>query len=188
MRASSDRRMVRGRRRDRRGSVEDPGTRVEAGFGEWLAHFGSRMALRFWGSIGWFDVHLPWWLMWVATVLLALAVCLGGVALFRRGPSRRRQLVVLSFPLVAVALAVAATSWERYVERASLGGIHGRYLFGGWVGLAVVAGLGLARAIKTRLGPPAVSPASAWPCTRSRSPACSTTTGTQAHPNTSSVR
>jgi small subunit ribosomal protein S36 len=122
---------------------------------DWLPHFASRIALRFWGSIGWFSVHLPWWLVWVATAVVVVAACVVVVASARRGRPRRHHLTMLAFPVAALLLGVAATSWDRYAARASLGGIHGRYLFGGLVCLAVVVGFGLALLLRRRLAVPA---------------------------------
>lgn len=125
--------------------------------------FSQELVLRFWGSFGWDEVHLPEWLIWASA-----AVTLVGVVSAFALPRRRRwagaaewwwaDLGVLLLPVAAVAGIVAYGAWDWYDATGSPSGIHGRYLFLAVVGPTAVAGVGWAALAgrRARLVPPLV--------------------------------
>ncbi|MFG1928498.1 DUF2142 domain-containing protein [Cryptosporangium sp. NPDC048952] len=78
----------------------------------------------------------PWRAAWVAVALVVLAVL---VTLVVRTLPRSTSLVLLA-PVVALFLIVASGTWANFVtDRNLYSGMQGRYLYGGIVGLGVVA-------------------------------------------------
>lgn len=75
-------------------------------------------------------------------VLIAVTIGLTGTALWRSRHTRRRALVVALVPLVALALSIYAESAVTYRAHAETGGLHGRYLHGGLLGLTTAMAVG----------------------------------------------
>lgn len=114
------------------------------GVGEWLVLVVSRLPLRFWGQFGWVEVALPWTVVWLVTGGVAVAVAAALAA--RRPPALgfRWPAVVLLAPLAATVAVVVAGAARLYLLADAPVGLHGRYLYGGVVGLAGVVGVGAA--------------------------------------------
>jgi small subunit ribosomal protein S36 len=94
--------------------------------------------LRWWGSFGWYEINLPWRLVVVASLVLAL---LGIFALIRwRG--RRWRLLLLLWPTAASYAVVVAQATSNYLSTHYVSGLSGRYLFIGFTGVAAVVGAG----------------------------------------------
>lgn len=117
--------------------------------GSFWAFFSQEMVLRFWGSFGWDEVHLPEGAIWTSAALVLVGI-VSAFGLPRRhprlAPSRRgwADLAVLLLPVAAVTGIVAYGAWDWYTDTGQVSGIHGRYLFLAVVGPAAVAGLGWA--------------------------------------------
>jgi hypothetical protein len=106
----------------------------------WSGDFVVRMAERFWGWFGWFDVRLP--LVAIAVASGAAAIGIVGAVVRGGRPWRRTSLLLLVAPAAGITLMVAAGAYDAY-RRGGHGGIQGRYLFAGVLGLAAVIALGL---------------------------------------------
>jgi small subunit ribosomal protein S36 len=113
---------------------------VDLGF--WVPYFTSRMALRFWGQLGWVEVALPWPLVWGLS--FALLGLMGAALLLRRAPvsSRRPELLGLLAPLAGLGAIVVYGALTQYLETGIPAGTQGRYLFPAVTGMAAVAGAG----------------------------------------------
>lgn len=114
------------------------------GVGEWLVLVLSRLPLRFWGQFGWVEVALPWTVVWLVTAGLVVATVAAVAA--RRPPALRFRwpAVALLVPLMATLAGVVAGAARLYLLTDAPVGLHGRYLYGGVVGLAAVVGVGAA--------------------------------------------
>jgi small subunit ribosomal protein S36 len=113
----------------------------------WAGAFVWRMVQRFWGWFGWFDVKMSTIAIVTATAVALVAIV---VAFVRGGrPWSRAHLMLLLAPVFGIALIVAYGAYGVY-RRGGHGGIQGRYLFPGVVGLAVLIALGLTHALGRR--------------------------------------
>ncbi|SNT64179.1 Dolichyl-phosphate-mannose-protein mannosyltransferase [Asanoa hainanensis] len=79
--------------------------------------------------------HWPWKLAVVAALVFAIGVAL---TLALRAMPRTTALVLL-LPVAALLAIVAKGSYEQWAANQTYAGMQGRYLYGGLVGLAVVA-------------------------------------------------
>lgn len=128
---------------------------------------------RFWGSFGWFSVHLP---LALCGVLTALALALGarGVASSSRRPrltgtgrasagvagaraGSAGVVAVLLGPAVGLLSFVVVRAWALYTTSGQVAFLQGRYLFGGLTGLAVLAAAGAHRTSPGRALPAAAA-------------------------------
>jgi 4-amino-4-deoxy-L-arabinose transferase-like glycosyltransferase len=108
-----------------------------------LQRFVAWMPRRFVGWFGWLEIPLT---PWVA-LAVAAGLGLGAAAAFVRpvpGVSRR-ALVAWGSVVPMLGLVVFARAYDLYTTTGSTPFIQGRYLFAGFVPIAVVAGVGLAR-------------------------------------------
>jgi len=100
------------------------------------------MVLRYWGSIGWYEVTLPFRLTAVASLVVIGFVA---VAVVRtRTRSDRWSLAVLLWPTLSAFVLVVLNSYKFYLDNGRLLALQGRYLFEGVIGLAAVVGSGVA--------------------------------------------
>jgi hypothetical protein len=79
--------------------------------------------------------HAPWLMALAAALLMAAGV---GVTLSLRTLKRSTALVLL-FPMAGLLAIVAKGSYEQFAATHTYAGMQGRYLYGGLIGLAVVA-------------------------------------------------
>lgn len=121
-----------------------PSPPAPAGFvpdvGAWLAFFVQRMSVRFWIEPDVVPEGAPP-LDLVATFIVV--VC--GVAAFvgyRHIRQEPADLAVLLAPLAGLAAIVVFGAWRVYARTGTPFAVHGRYLYGGIVGLGVVAAFG----------------------------------------------
>ncbi|HEX4017098.1 MAG TPA: DUF2142 domain-containing protein [Frankiaceae bacterium] len=94
---------------------------------------------RWWGSLGWYEVNLPWRLVVVATVIV-LAITLWA---FLRLRGRRAVLLALAYSTVLVYLLIVGQAVHYYLRHHYVAGLSGRYLFIGFSGVAAMVGVGL---------------------------------------------
>lgn len=91
---------------------------------------------RYWASVGWYEVNIPFRYALLATMFV---VGLGVFALLRARPMRRRrQMLLLLFPTAAILVLVVANSYGFYSDYGRVLGLQGRYLFLGIGGVAVL--------------------------------------------------
>lgn len=103
-----------------------------------LRYLFQGMTDRWWGSLGWYEVNLPWRLVVVCTALLIGAFVL---ALVRGGGWwRRAELLLMLWPTLALFGVVGAQAASHFHRTHRVAGLSGRYLFAGVVGIAVVVG------------------------------------------------
>lgn len=129
----------------------------EIDYGYWLAEFADRITTTFWGHFGVEQFPLPTIVVAAATVILLTLVLAGTV----RGPwaalrHRWAEPVLLALPTLTTLAMVVYAAWGGYARSGIPSGIHGRYLFLGLTGIAVLAATGLHAVIDRRLVPLAV--------------------------------
>ncbi|SDZ63922.1 Dolichyl-phosphate-mannose-protein mannosyltransferase [Asanoa ishikariensis] len=103
----------------------------------WLARLLERMNTLFFvhDQTGDRLHHWPWKL----AILAALVVAAGIVLTLVLGAVPRTTALVLLVPVVGLLAIVAKGSYEQWAATQTYAGMQGRYLYGGLVGLAVVA-------------------------------------------------
>jgi small subunit ribosomal protein S36 len=106
------------------------------------------MTWRWWGSIGWYEVNIPWRLVVAATVVLIGLFALGIIR--ARGGRARTDLLFMLWPTIGLFALVAYQATSNYHHSYYITGISGRYLFAGFTGIAVGVGAGAA-ALPARL-------------------------------------
>jgi small subunit ribosomal protein S36 len=145
---------------DERAPHRPPGLAVDS-FG-WLRRFGAWFTYRFWGWFGLYSARVPWLLVVVATLLLALALALAFLPRSRRAtkvagvprqgrtldvhePGDRPVLGVMLLPVALVGGYTLVHAYGVYVNTSWSSFIQGRYLFSTIVPLMAVAAMGLSR-------------------------------------------
>ncbi len=103
-----------------------------------LKYASQGMLSRWWGSLGWYEVNLPWRLVVLATVIVVAAALLA----FLRLRGRRTGLVALTYSTVLLYLLVVGQAVHYYLRHHYVAGLSGRYLFVGFSGVAAVVGAG----------------------------------------------
>ncbi|WP_116070971.1 glycosyltransferase family 39 protein [Asanoa ferruginea] len=103
----------------------------------WLLRLLERMNTLFFvhDQTGGGGHHAPWFLAFAAAVLIVAGVV---VALALRALDRSTALVLL-FPMVGLLAIVAKGSYEQFAATHTYAGMQGRYLYGGLIGVAIVA-------------------------------------------------
>lgn len=102
-------------------------------------HYATQAVLiRWWGSFGWYEINLPWRLVVVASIVLALL----GIWALIRWQGRRWALLFLLWPTAASYAIVVAQATSNYLSSHYVSGLSGRYLFIGFTGVAAVVGAG----------------------------------------------
>jgi small subunit ribosomal protein S36 len=109
------------------------------------------MLQRWWGSIGWYEVQMPFRYVYAAALVLVVFLALAVV----RARSGTRPAILLALgPTVTSYALVVAGSVSYYLRTHYYTGLSGRYLFVGFVGVAAVAGIGVTRVgVLRRPGP-----------------------------------
>jgi 4-amino-4-deoxy-L-arabinose transferase-like glycosyltransferase len=121
--------------------TETPSLTATRSFGDggltWLARLLERMNTLFFvhDQTGDGLHHWPWKLAIVAALVVAAGI---GLTLVLRAVPRTTALVLL-VPVVGLLAIVAKGSYEQWAATQTYAGMQGRYLYGGLVGLAVVA-------------------------------------------------
>ena len=123
-----------------------PGTNLGNDHAALARYLSQGVLTRWWGSLGWFEVTLPWRLVIVTTIVLG---ALGILALWR-GRGRRLGSLLLLWPTVVTYLLVFASTVHYYHSTHHIRGLAGRYLFVGFTGIAALVGIGCA-ALPARL-------------------------------------
>jgi small subunit ribosomal protein S36 len=103
-----------------------------------LKYLTQGVLVRWWGSLGWYEVNLPWRLIVLATIVVAGVAIVG----FVRYSGRRLALLLLLWPTVTSYVLVAAQAISHYLSTHYVSGLSGRYLFIGFTGVAAVVGAG----------------------------------------------
>lgn len=115
---------------------EFPGGFRVSGRVEFFDNAWRLMIQRYWGSVGWYEVDIPFRYAVVATLLLVAALA---VAVVRARSIRARLLLLLLlWPSVAITGLVVANSYGFYQHYGRVLGLQGRYLFLGVGGVALV--------------------------------------------------
>jgi small subunit ribosomal protein S36 len=110
-----------------------------------LASLGtSSMLQRYWGSIGWYEVQLPFNYVYAAGAV-SFALLVVAIVRSRRPEGTRPALLLMLWPTLASYGLVVAQAINWYRETHYYRGLSGRYLFVGAVGVAVVLGIGATR-------------------------------------------
>ncbi|QAY68889.1 DUF2142 domain-containing protein [Xylanimonas protaetiae] len=112
---------------------------------QWFPVSLRRVAQSFWGHLSWLEVWMPWRLVQVASVLLAV---IGLVALVRRGA--RRGAFVLALLPTALTAGVIFNAWQGWSQTQRLVALHGRYVYGAIAALAALVAVGLWQAVGRR--------------------------------------
>lgn len=108
-----------------------------------LQRFGAWLPRRFVGWFGWFSVPLTFWVAVAVAGLLATATV---AALARPLPGTSRRVLVAFGAVVPLLVAfVFLRAYDLYTTTGLTPFIQGRYLFAGFVPLAVLVGVGTAR-------------------------------------------
>ncbi len=101
-----------------------------------------RLLTRWWGSIGWYEVDLS------RPLVLAASGMLGGLAawgiLRARIRADRTNLLFMLWPTAGLVVLVGGQAAVHLAGTGYITAISGRYLFTGFVGIAVLAGAGAA--------------------------------------------
>ncbi len=105
-----------------------------------LRHLVTTVMMRWWSSIGWSEIQLPWAIIIIATAALATLMVIGLV----RSRGRRLALAMLLWPTVVTYLALAVRLGHYYLQTHNESGLAGRYLFIGFTGVATMVGAGCA--------------------------------------------
>ncbi|HSP37552.1 MAG TPA: DUF2142 domain-containing protein [Frankiaceae bacterium] len=132
-----------------------PGQFLGNDFGQ-LVDFGTRSMLqRWWGAMGWYELQLPFWYVYVAGALTLTCLVL---ALVRMGrpPGSRPGLLLMLWPTLASYILVVLPTLQWYWHTHYYRGLAGRYLFVGLVGVAAVVGVGATRPAALRRWAPLV--------------------------------
>ncbi len=110
--------------------------------------FSRSLDNRFWGSFGWYTIRFPTLLATLCTVLLVLALARALAPKVGAAGSTRLQRASLLLPFAALGAFVAQHAWSLYATTSKFQFIQGRYLFGGVVGLMVLAAIGVEHAAR----------------------------------------
>jgi small subunit ribosomal protein S36 len=120
-----------------------PGRYLGRHWGTLIHYLYQALPWRWWGTIGWFEVNIPFRLVVVASSVL---VILSAVGVVRAGDWRRRNdLLVMLWPTVALYVIVSGQAISYFHRTYYVTGISGRYLFAGVVGICVGVGAGCAK-------------------------------------------
>jgi 4-amino-4-deoxy-L-arabinose transferase-like glycosyltransferase len=112
---------------------------------EFAVPFAARVATSFWGKFGWLELALP------APLVLALTVLLLGCVLlaFRRQEAGHRGSLIVLLSVSALMLVLLFQQlYATHLSNGQYGGMQGRYLFGGLVGLLAAAAIGIGTLVR----------------------------------------
>jgi small subunit ribosomal protein S36 len=111
-------------------------------FAEYLQFFVQHFSRRFWGSFGWLEVSLPWWVV-IAAAAVVLVGLIGGLVCRRRSDVFRRvDILLLVLPTLAIIAIVLPGAWSSYQFTGLHNGVQGRYVLPGVVALASAVAIG----------------------------------------------
>lgn len=114
----------------------------------WLEEVWDITPPTFLGAFGWLEGHLAGGARWSAGLVLLTGIVLAFVLRRRSDPWRRADLVLALGAVAGTAAIMLIGSLDHYYATGGRIGLHGRYLMGGMVGMAAVAGIGLATALR----------------------------------------
>ncbi len=119
-----------------------PGEYVGGNWDVYWTWMSETLLGRWWGSIGWYEVDIPWSVVLAAsTVVLGLAACGMIRAHDRIG---RTNLLFMLWPTFALFVLVGGQAAIHVADTAHITAVSGRYLFTGFTGVAVLIGAGAA--------------------------------------------
>ncbi|MGF7233930.1 MAG: DUF2142 domain-containing protein [Frankia sp.] len=133
-----------------------PGRYLGHHWGALLHYLYEALPWRWWGTVGWFEVNIPFELVVVASSVLIVLYALGVVR--ADGWRRRTDLLVMLWPTAALYAIVSGQAISYFHRTYYVTGISGRYLYAGVVGICVGMGAGCAKlpAVIARWTPPAL--------------------------------
>ena len=111
----------------------------------WFRGFTHRVVTRVWGDFGWFDVQINRTLAGVLTLVLMAVVAIG---LWGRSRPERLDRLVVGLPIGLLGLTLMYASWSSHARTSVYPAIHGRYVFGAIVGIAVLVAAGLGTVLR----------------------------------------
>lgn len=130
-----------------------PSPPTPAGFvpdvGAWLAFFVERMSVRFWIEPDVLPQGAP--PLHLLSTFVLVVCCVAAFVGYRHIRQHPADLAVLLTPLAGLAAIVVFGAWRVYARTGTPFAIHGRYLYGGVVGLGVVAAFGAASLLRQRV-------------------------------------
>jgi hypothetical protein len=112
--------------------------RGSATFGAWFSGFFDSMTKSFWLDAGWLEMKPTRWAYITASIVLVLLL----VIAFVRSRGSRGLFLLAQASWIAVMASIFEQSHAQFVDRSTLAGSQGRYLFTG--GTAMAAGIVLA--------------------------------------------
>ncbi len=127
-------------------SGDDAPTGIGAFVEQWLT-----TTSRFWGDFGWYYTRIPVVAVVAGTALLLLGLGRACVSRDTATAGRRTERLLLAAPFILLVTGQAANSLRVYLVTGRIGGMHGRYWFGGLAALLVVVAAGLATLMRRHL-------------------------------------
>jgi Predicted membrane protein (DUF2142) len=106
--------------------------RGSATFGAWFSGFFDSMTKSFWLDAGWLEMNPPRWAYVTASIVLLLLI----VIAFVRSRGHRGLFVLAQLGWIAVMASIFQQSHAQFVDRSTLAGSQGRYLFTGVIAMA----------------------------------------------------
>jgi len=119
-----------------------PGGVVVDSTSQFLSQAWRLMVLRYWGSLGWYEVTLPFWVAALASLVVVALVVV--VVIRARRSAERSVIAIMLWPTLAAFVLVILNSAKFYADNGRVLGLQGRYLFEGIGGLAAVGGSAVA--------------------------------------------
>jgi hypothetical protein len=101
-------------------------------FGAWFNGFFDSMTRSFWLDAGWLEMKPPPWAYGTASVVLLLLIAIG----FVRSKGNRGLFVLAQLSWIAIMASIFQQSHAQFVDRSTLAGSQGRYLFPGVIAMA----------------------------------------------------
>lgn len=108
--------------------------------GSWLLFYVQRLSVRFWIEPDILPAGMP--PLDLLATLIGVVCCLAAVVGYRQARQRPGDLLVLLAPLAGLGAIATFGAWRVYARAGRPFAIHGRYLYGAIVGMAVVAAVG----------------------------------------------
>jgi len=111
-------------------------------FGDFVRDASSAFVRQFWGALG---LPLPPQLPDIVVATVTVVSLLLAVAAFALARGARLQLLTMALTAPLLIGLVSVHSWHEFYRTGRVVGFQGRYLYEGFVGLAVLAAVGLDR-------------------------------------------
>jgi hypothetical protein len=101
-------------------------------FGAWFNGFFDSMTKSFWLDAGWLEMKPPPWAYGTASIVLLVLIVIG----FVRSKGNRGLFVLAQLSWIAIMASIFQQSHAQFVDRSTLAGSQGRYLFPGVIAMA----------------------------------------------------